>query len=289
VRLLNPLSDEQSAMRTSLLVTLLQAVRRNVGRGLTDVAVVEQGLVTRPSGGALTAPSLPGGERPTPEQLAALAAALPDQPRHVAGVLAGEHLPTGWWGAGRRADWADAVEAVRLVADTLRVPVVVAADADERPWHPGRCARVTLADGTLVGHAGELHPQVVENLDLPARTVAFELDLDVLLDAAPAEPVEATPVSAFPAAKEDVALVVDDAVPAADVRAAVARGAGELLEDLRLFDVFTGPQVGEGKKSLAFSLRLRAADRTLTAEDIAGVREGVVAAAAEAVGASLRA
>jgi len=289
VRLLNPLSDEQSAMRTSLLVTLLQAVRRNVGRGLTDVAVVEQGLVTRPSGGALTAPSLPGGERPTPEQLAALAAALPDQPRHVAGVLAGEHVPTGWWGAGRRADWADAVEAVRLVADTLRVPVVVAADPDERPWHPGRCARVTLADGTLVGHAGELHPQVVENLDLPARTVAFELDLDVLLDAAPAEPVEATPVSAFPAAKEDVALVVDDAVPAADVRAAVARGAGELLEDLRLFDVFTGPQVGEGKKSLAFSLRLRAADRTLTAEDIAGVREGVVAAAAEAVGASLRA
>ncbi|PJI94302.1 phenylalanine--tRNA ligase subunit beta [Luteimicrobium subarcticum] len=288
VSLVNPLSDEQHEMRTNLLGTLLATARRNVGRGITDLAVFETGLVTRPRVGAPAAPSLPGGSRPSDADLAALAAALPDQPRHVAGVLAGELEPSGWWGAGRRAEWSDAVALARLVADTLRVDVVVTADADHRPWHPGRCARLALADGTVVGHAGELHPQVVENLGLPARAVAFELDVDALVGAAPAVPVAATPVSAFPLAKEDVALVVDADVPAADVEAAVVRGAGDLLEELRLFDVFTGAQVGAGKKSLAFSLRLRAADRTLTADETAAVRDRVVAAAAEAVGATLR-
>ncbi|MNW59380.1 Phenylalanine--tRNA ligase beta subunit [compost metagenome] len=170
----------------------------------------------------------------------------------------------------------------------MGVDVVVVADHDHAPWHPGRTARLELSDGTVVGHAGELHPKVLETLGLPARTVAFEVDLDALIAAAPEQPVQAAPVSSFPLAKEDLALVVDASVPASAVRAAIEEGAGALLEELALFDVYTGPQVGEGKKSLAFSLRLRGTDRTLTAEDSAAVRAAAVAAAHEKVGAELR-
>ncbi|WP_298459735.1 phenylalanine--tRNA ligase subunit beta [uncultured Cellulomonas sp.] len=287
LRLANPLADTQPEMRTNLLTTLLETARRNVGRGTTDLALYEIGLVTRPVEGAPPAPQLPGAVRPSDDDLDRLAAAVPPQPRRVAGFLAGARERAGWWGPGRRAEHADAIAAALLVARTVGVPVQVRPD-DHAPWHPGRTARLELADGTLVGHAGELHPQVLTRLALPARAVAFELDLDVLLAAAPREPLQAEPVSTYPVGKEDLALVVDADVLAGDVEAAVRDGAGDLLEELRLFDVFTGPQVGEGKKSLAFSLRLRAGDRTLTAADAAAVREAAVAEAARRVGAVLR-
>lgn len=294
VRLVNPLDDSQPEMRTSLLATLLDTARRNVSRGSADLAVFEVGLVTRPAAGAHAAPRLPGGARPSEEDLATLRAAVPAQPRRVAGVLTGQRDPAGWWGPGRRADHSDAIAGALLVARTLGVELVVRADADHAPWHPGRCARLETADGTLVGHAGELHPKVVTALDLPARAAAFEVDLDVLLAAAPVEPLQVAEISTFPVAKEDVALVVDAEVPAGEVEAAVRAGAtaspaGDVLEELRLFDVYTGPQVGDGLKSLAFSLRLRAADRTLTAEETAAVRESVVAEADRRFGARLRA
>ncbi|WP_251150782.1 phenylalanine--tRNA ligase subunit beta [Cellulosimicrobium sp. Marseille-Q4280] len=289
LRLVNPLADDRPLMRTDLLTTLLETARRNVGRGMTDLAVFETGLVTRPRVDAPAAPSLPPGVRPTDDELAALAAAVPDQPRHVAGVLVGRRERAGWWGEGRAADWTDALDATRLVAEHVGAEVVVSADTARAPWHPGRCARIELADGTLVGHAGELHPKVLENLGLPARSVAFEVDLSALLAGSSAEPLVAAPVSTFPAAKEDLAFVVAADVTAEALRSAVADGAGELLEDLTLFDVFTGEQVGAGRKSLAFSLRLRAADRTLTADDVARVRAGAVEAARERVGAELRA
>ncbi|MBB2925165.1 phenylalanine--tRNA ligase subunit beta [Cellulomonas cellasea] len=294
VRLVNPLDDSQREMRTSLLATLLDTARRNVSRGTTDLAVFEIGLVTRPVAGAHPAPRLPGGVRPSDADLAALRTAVPAQPRRLAGVLTGQRDPAGWWGPGRRADHSDAIAGALLVARTLGVELVVRQDADHAPWHPGRCARLETADGALVGHAGELHPKVVAALDLPVRAAAFEVDLDVLLAAAPTEPVQVVEISTFPVAKEDVALVVEADVPAGDVQAAVRAGAvssaaGDVLEELRLFDVYTGPQVGDGKKSLAFSLRLRAADRTLTAEETAGVRESVVAEADRRFGAHLRA
>ncbi|GAB2502993.1 phenylalanine--tRNA ligase subunit beta [Promicromonospora xylanilytica] len=288
LRLVNPMADDKPLMRSNLLVTLLDTVRRNVSRGMTDLAVYEIGLVTRPQVDAPAAPVLPGGVRPTAEQLEALAAAVPAQPRRVAGVLTGKRELAGWWGDGRAAGWSDALAAARLVAERAGVDVVVSADPDHMPWHPGRTARLELTDGTLVGHAGELHPKVVEALGLPARAAAFEVDLSVLVDAASGEPVAARPVSAFPAAKEDFAFVVDGVVPAEAVRSAIVAGAGELLEDLALFDVFTGEQVGEGKKSLAYSVRLRAADRTLSAKEVRAVRDAVVASAADTVGAVLR-
>lgn len=287
LRLANPMADDKPLMRSHLLVTLLDTVRRNVSRGLADLAVYEIGLVTRPTAGAPAAPTLPGGVRPTDEQLAALAAAVPEQPRRVAGVLTGKRELAGWWGEGRVAGWADALAAARLVAERARAEVVVVPDAEHMPWHPGRCARLELADGTVVGHAGELHPKVVEALGLPARAAAFEVDLSALVAAASTEPVAAQPVSAFPAAKEDFAFVVDDGVPAEAVRSAIIAGAGALLEEVALFDVFTGEQVGEGKKSLAYSLRLRAADRTLSAKEVRAVRDAVVESATT-VGAVLR-
>jgi phenylalanyl-tRNA synthetase beta chain len=289
VRLANPLSAEQPELRTSILPPLLDTLRRNVGRGHTDVGLFELGLVVLPDG-TPSAPRPPAATRPDDATLAALEAAVPDQPRRIGVVLTGQREPAGWTGPGRAADWADAVEAGQVVAGALGLTLRVSAD-DRAPWHPGRCARLSLDDGTddgtLVGHAGELHPKVVGVLGLPARTVAAELDLDTLV-AASGRIRPAVPVSGYPVAKEDVALIVDAAVPAAAAEQALREGGGELLESVRLFDVYTGPQVGEGRKSLAFALRMRANDRTLTAAEATAVRDAAVARAGAQVGAALR-
>jgi phenylalanyl-tRNA synthetase beta chain len=286
LRLVNPLSEEQPYLRSWIIPTLVEAARRNLGRGRTDLALFEIGLVTRPVHGAdAVAPRPPVERRPTDRELAEIAAAVPRQPRRVGVLLAGQREQAGWYGPGRPADWTDAVDAALLVARTIGLALTVGQD-DHAPWHPGRCARLEYA-GVTVGHAGELHPKVVERLGLPPRACAAELELDLLLGAAGGIRA-AEPVSTFPLAKEDVALVVDSAVPAAAVEAALREGAGDLLESVRLFDVYTGPQVGEGRKSLAFALRLRAADRTLTAAESAAARDAAVRAASNLVGAVQR-
>jgi phenylalanyl-tRNA synthetase beta chain len=207
------------------------------------------------------------------------------QPLFLAAVLSGERDPAGWWGPGRTADWTDAVELVRALGHELGVEVTVERAA-RMPWHPSRCARV-LVEGEEFGHAGELHPRVCQGYGLPRGTSALEIDLDFLMARAVDAP-RAPSYSHQPLAKEDVALVVDDTVPAAAVEAALRRGAGHLLESVRLFDVYTGPQIGDGKKSLAFALRFRAPDRTLTEAETGAARDAAVAAAAEAVGAVQR-
>ncbi|MDQ1600233.1 MAG: phenylalanyl-tRNA synthetase beta chain [Actinomycetota bacterium] len=285
VRLANPLSDTEPLLRTTLLPGLLAALRRNVGRGTVNVALFEVGPVVRPGPSTLpTAPRPSVDRRPTEEEIAGLDAALPAQPRRVAVVLSGERERAGWWGPGRAATWSDAVEAARLVARQARVTVEVSKD-EHAPWHPGRCA-VLRRDGTVVGHAGELHPRVVAALGLPERTCAMELDLDLL--GAVTDPVPAPRLSTYPPATQDVALVVDATVPAAEVEAALRDGAGHLLESVRLFDVYRGPQVGEGKASLAWALRFRAPDRTLTVEETSAARDAAVAEAARRTGASQR-
>lgn len=281
VRLANPLSEEESFLRTSLLPGLFAAAVRNVSRGHTDLSLFETGLVFRASG---VAPVVSPGaaSRPSEEQLAALDATLPAQPRHAAVVLTGHREPQGWWGPGRTTDWADAVEAAQVLARAAHAQLDVSA-ADEAPWHPGRCAALTVC-GRVIGYAGELHPRVVATFELPARTCAMELDLDALVAAA-GGPVSAPLISAFPAADRDVALVVPDGVPAADVEAAVRAGAGALLESLSLFDVFP---LADGRRSLAFRMVLRAPDRTLTAEEANDARDAAVARATEVTGAQLR-
>ncbi|MET8863157.1 phenylalanine--tRNA ligase subunit beta [Nonomuraea sp. NPDC004580] len=285
-RLANPLSEDEPLMRTTLLPGLLKTLVRNVGRGFTDVALFESGAVYRPREDAPEAAPVLGVERrPTADELATIESALPDQPLRVAVVLAGEFERSGWWGAGRAASWADAVQAARLVAAEARLELSISADQHE-PWHPGRCAALYVGD-TLVGHAGELHPRVIEAYGLPARTAAMELELS-RLEAAMPGPVDTPAVSAYPVATQDVALIVPDFTPVADVEAALRDGAGELLESIRLFDVYAGEQVGEGNKSLAYSMRFRAPDRTLTVEETTAARDAAVAMAADRVGAQLR-
>ncbi len=290
VRLANPLNDEEPALRTSLLPGLLAALRRNDGRGSHDLALFETGLVFLPREEQRAAVSPPVDRRPTDEEIAELDAALPEQPRHVAVVLAGAREQAGWWGKGRPADWADAVEAARAVAREAGAELVVRG-GQYGPWHPGRCAElVIVADGAerVVGHAGELHPRVLKALGLPARSSAMELDLDALERVGDGTP-QAPSISTFPVATQDVALVVDTFVPQADVEAALREGAGELLEAIRLFDVYeNAEQLGDGRKSLAYALRFRAADRTLTVDEASAARDAAVALAGERTGAVLR-
>ena len=277
-RLVNPLSEEEALLRPGLLPGLLTALLRNTGRGLTDVALFETGAVFRGTGTPV--PEVPKtSQRPTDEQLAALDAALPSQPTHLAVAFAGRR-------AGRAAAVGDAVEVLLGAARSIGVVLTVERGQD-LPHHPGRCA-VLVLDGAPVGTAGELHPRVVGRLGLPARTVVGELDLDRVLAAAEsAGPATAPTLSSYPPSSVDVALVVSEEVLAADVEAALRDGAGDLLEDLRLFDVFTGPQVGEGRKSLAYALRFRAPDRTLTDAEVLAARDAAVSAAGR-VGATLR-
>lgn len=290
VELVNPLSDEEPALRTTLLPGLLGALRRNDGRGSHDLALFETGLVFHPRGELRVAGRLPVDRRPTETDLALLTEALPAQPRHAAVVLAGAREQAGWWGKGRPSDWADAIEAARVLAREAGTDLIVRG-GQYAPWHPGRCAElVVVLDGTeqVIGHAGELHPGVLKTLGLPARTCAMELDLDALETAGSGLP-EGPRVSTFPVATQDVALVVDRGVPHAEVEAALREGAGELLESIRLFDVYeNAEQLGEGRKSLAYALRFRAADRTLTVDEASAARESAVALAAERVGAVLR-
>ncbi|MET7292692.1 phenylalanine--tRNA ligase subunit beta [Streptomyces griseoloalbus] len=290
VKLVNPLSEEEPALRTSLLPGLLGALRRNDGRGSHDLALFETGLVFHPRDERKVAANLPVDRRPSEADLAALDAALPDQPRHVAVVLAGAREQAGWWGKGRPGDWADAVEAARTVAREAGAELGVR-KGQYGPWHPGRCAELTVTvDGAerVIGHAGELHPRVLKALGLPARSCAMELDLDAVQQVGHDTP-QAPGISTFPVATQDVALVVDAFVPAAEVEAALREGAGALLESIRLFDVYeNAEQLGEGNKSLAYALRFRASDRTLTVDEASAARETAVALAGERTGAVLR-
>ena len=292
----NPLSEDEPLLRTTLLPGLFRVLARNIGRGFADTALFEIGSVFRPRpGAAAAAPILPVDRGPSASELASLEAALPDQPLRVGAVLAGARELAGWRGPGRAASWADAIEAARAVGRICRVPLEVRADR-HAPWHPGRCAaiyaRVVSEEepDRLAGHAGELHPRVIQAFGLPDRTCAVELDLSVLFAAAEGRgTVQAPELSVYPLATQDVSLVVDAATPAAEVEAALVAGAPrELLEDVRLFDVYTGAQVGEQHKSLNYTLRFRAPDRTLTAAETTAARDAAVAEAARRVGAVLR-
>ena len=284
VRLANPMSDQQPYLRATLLPGLVAAVRRNAGRGNTSVNVFELGSVYRGAvAGQAIRPSVL--TRPSEVDWRKLNDALPTQPFHVAGVLAGERELDGWWGAARNFDWSDAVAAAVSVCDVLGLPSQVRQGGDPA-FHPGRCAEI-LVDGIVVGTAGELHPRVVEATGLAARTCAWELDLGNLMAAAPA--VRTAPrVGTQPVAKEDLALIVSDDVTAVDVELALRAGAGELLESVRLFDVYRGPQVPEGHRSLAFALRFRAPDRTLEAAETAAARQAAIESATRTCGAVLR-
>ena len=286
VRLANPISSAEGWLRRSLLPGLTEVLQRNLSRGFKNLKIFEAGRVFIPGERQGSASIPPLGERPSDEVLADLNAGIPEQPVYFSGLFAGaEHEPMPGTQA-RAYDWRDALDAARLIADVLGVEIVIA-QGTHQAFHPGRTAQLRTQDGQTIGYAGELHPKLLQTENLPERTCAFEVNFTELFASRSGVP-QASPIYGYPAATQDVALVVDEDIPASEVAQALRDGAGELLEDLRVFDDYRGQGVESGKKSLAFAMRFRAPDRTLTAEEASASREAAVAVAAERFGAVAR-
>ncbi len=281
-KLANPMSDQEPLLRTHLLPGLLETAKRNLGRGAKDVAIFEIGSVFRDVAKLAHVSPVPTTSRPSAETIAEIYASVPPQPLFVGSVVTGSLDREGWWGSGRTFDWSDATNmALSIIELTGNTGTIV--QSDLAPWHPGRCAEIQVA-GKPVAHAGELHPRVLDALGLPARTCAFA----VILSELPVLPSKsAKAIFTMPAATQDVSLIVEGSVPAAKVEAALVAGAGDLLESILLFDRYES--LGDGKVSLAFTLTFRAADRTLTADEVTGYREAAVASASAECGAVVRA
>jgi phenylalanyl-tRNA synthetase beta chain len=281
-KLANPMSDQAPLLRTHLLPGLLDAAKRNLSRGAKDVAIFEIGSVFRDVHKLASTKNLSTEKKPTSEEIENVLASVPAQPLFVGAVVTGQLDRAGWWGKGRKYDWSDATtQALEIIEATGNTGKVI--QSDLAPWHPGRCAEIQV-NGNPVAHAGELHPRVLEALGLPARTCAFA----VILSELPVQGnISAPQVITMPAATQDVSLFVGPDIAAADVQAALVSGAGDLLENILLFDRFISPD--DGKVSLAFTLTFRAPDRTLTAEEVSTYREAAVASAAKSCGAQVRA
>jgi len=262
VRLANPLAAEKPVMRPRVLFTLFDAVKVNLGRGSQDVAVFEVGRGYLDTGTGVAARLPLDGSSVTDVQLKELDAALPEQLRMVAGILTGSRVTGGWNGKPQAWEWSDALALVEVVAHAAGV--------------------------TLTPRAGELHPKVCETLGLPARSIAFQVLLDPIIDFTSGSLVAAEAVSQQVVAKEDFAFVVPATVTAGALVAVVRAAGGDLVEDARVFDVYEGAQVEAGHKSMAVNVRMRAADHTLSADEVLGVREAVIAAATGQLGAVLR-
>jgi phenylalanyl-tRNA synthetase beta chain len=288
IRLANPLDAEAPFLRTSLIPGLLDVARRNLSRGLVDLAVFEVGAVFLPLPGVAygSGPLPTGGRRPSDEVLAALDAGIPPQPRHAAGLVTGMAVEQQAGQPAVPAGVADALTAVRRIGAALALEIAVRQST--RPsLHPGRTAELLVGD-EVVGVAGELLPQLAAELDLPRVVAVWELDLDALVRLAPTE-VLPQALSSFPAATQDLSLVVPVAVPAGEVRAAVVEGAGALLEDARIVDDYRDVSLREsGVKSITLGLRFRAPDRTLTAQEATDAKLAGVALATSRFGAQLR-
>lgn len=291
VKLANALQEDAAEMRTAILPGLIEAAKRNYSRGLTDLAIFEEGSVFEPISVIGKNPTLPvGNELPSPSELAALKATIPAQPKHLAVLFAGNRVADQVGLSAIPADFKDAIQAVRVAAHAVGVEPIVR-QATPAGFHPGRTAEifVATASGELsIGFAGELDPQLALDNNLPRRIAAVEINLDRLYAAAP-NVVQASEIGTMPAATQDLSLVVDAALPAAELLNTISAGAGELLENVVLVDDYRGDNVEVGKKSLTFALRFRAADRTLTQAEASEARDAAVALANAKFGATLRA
>ncbi|MEA2467824.1 MAG: phenylalanyl-tRNA synthetase beta chain, partial [Thermoleophilaceae bacterium] len=274
LRLANPMSEDQSVMRPLLLPGLLDAARHNAAHGRPRLGLFESAHVYRLSEPLDEAPEgSPHGATPAFE-------------RHHIGAVLTQASPGTWRSEPREADFFAAKALVEAMLAAVRIDMWV--EPGERPFlHPGRTATVLAGDERKLGWIGELHPSVARAWDLDATVAAFELDADLIAELAPG-PMPYRDVTSFPAVVEDIAVVVEEELPAGEVERAVRSGGGDLLDAVELFDVYRGQQVGEGRKSLAFRLEFRSPERTLTDEDVAAARSSIEAALAE-IGGALRA
>ena len=272
----NPLSEDQSVMRTTVLGSLLDVARGNLARGADSIALFESCRVYLRSDGA--------GEGPLSGRFPGEQEAPVAEPHQVGALAVGPLVPKSWRGEEQQTDFFALKGALEALAEQLGVELGF--DAEPQPFlHPGRSAAVSI-DGNAVGWIGEVHPLVCREWDLEAA-VAFEVELAAFIGAATAGEETFEDVTTFPAVYQDLAVVVPAEVSAAEVRAAVLAGGGELLRSAEVFDLYEGEQLGEGRKSLALRLEFRAADRTLTDEEVAGPR-GSIEAELEKIGGSLR-
>ena len=291
VQLVNPLQEETGQLRLSILPGLLEAAHRNISRGLTDVAIFEEGSVfipTETSGQAFELPGVSG--RPKQDVLDSIQSTIPSQPRRFAAVLTGERVKQQVGTAVSNYDYADAISLAERVAKAVGADLIVR-KGSARGFHPGRCAELFVQSGRAIvsiGFAGELAPALAAEHDLPRRTAIVELELDYLYDAAPLVH-QASPIYTYPAATQDLSLLVAMNVAAGDVLGSIVEGAGELLEQVRLVEDYRSQGLPEGMKSLTFALRFRASDRTLTQVEATEARDAAVALAAARFGAQIRA
>jgi phenylalanyl-tRNA synthetase beta chain len=288
ITIANALDSQVNQMRVSLIPGLLDTAARNSARGLTSVALYETGLVFHVGPGELGTSDIPSGiQRPADAVLDALRSSPGHQPWHVAGVFVGNAIERQPGQHARSYDASDALDAARVVARAAHATLDVVATAHPA-LHPGRSAHL-LVDGTVVGYVGELLPRFARDRDLMGRVSLFWIDVDALLTRAGSEPHRATPLSAYPAATQDVSLVVDSAVPAAEVKQALREGCGELLESIHLVDDYRGEGIEAHQRSLTFALRFRATDRTLTQAEATQAKDQGVALAKSRFGAEIRA
>ncbi len=284
----NPLSEDQSVMRTTILGSLLDIAQRNQAHGATHVALFESARVYLPfspptgrnprdGGGFRPVGGLSGdfpGEREAPDL----------EPHRIGALAAGPLVAKSWRGGGEAADFFALKGVLEALAGQLGAELGFE-PAEEPFLHPGRSARAS-AGGEDAGWIGELHPLVARAWDLEGAA-GFEIDLAVLVDGAAAGEETFEDVTGYPAVNQDIAVVVPTEVSAAQLREAVLAGGGELLRSAEVFDLYEGEQLGEGQKSLALRLEFRASDRTLTDEEVTE-RRSVIEAELEKIGGSLR-
>jgi phenylalanyl-tRNA synthetase beta chain len=267
IQIANPISQDKTVMRHTLLESMLEALAKNI-RHHPRVAVFEIG----------------------PVYLASEEGALPEEPARLSIGLAGQRETAGWMGGDEGLmDFYDLKGALEALADGWRIQKVRYEPTQHPTFYPGRVARLSLDDGTYLGVAGQVHPLVAQRFDMPEAVpmLAAELDLDALLAAVPAD-FAVAPVPQYPAVYRDIALVMDDALPAAEVEHLILQTGGSLLADVRLFDVYRGEQLPAGKKSLAYALSFQAPDRTLTDSDANKLRDKIARRLERELGAQLR-
>ncbi len=273
----NPLSEEQSVMRTTLIGGLIDAASHNFARGAGRVALFESGRVYLPQAPRREGGVLDGafaGDRPAPAR----------EPHRIGAIVCESLTAPSWRGEAAAPDFYLGKGLLELLCDSLRAPLELR--PGERPFlQPGRAAELLIGDAPA-GWLGELHPRLRSAADLPPA-VAFELDAGPLA-AASSEGAEIyEDLTSYPAIYEDVAVVVGSEVRAESVRDAIREGGGELLRSSRIFDVYEGDQIEAGKRSLALRLEFRAPDRTLTDGEVAARRESILASL-ERIGGALR-
>jgi len=278
LRLANPMSEDQSVMRPLLLPGLLDAAARNAAHGRPDVRLFESGHVYRNADPTAGAPQSSENGRPPRGH-------TPASERHHIGALLTQASPATWRTPERAADFY----AAKALLEALLAPTGVrwSVEPGERPYlHPGRAATILAGDERKLGWVGELHPLVARAWDLE-HAAAFEIDAELLVEVDPG-PAMAEDLTTFPALLQDIAVVVAEDVPADEVERVVRAGGGELLRDVRVFDVYRGEQVGSESKSLALRLEFRADDRTLTDEDVTARRQEIQQRLESEIGGKLR-